>query len=164
MRLQAEIRYARPPDAVNAMIADPAFQERKCRDTGALSQKVEVTGRDGRLVITTERQMPTKQFPDFVKSFVGQTLTLVQVDDWGPAGAGGGRTGRTTVTVAGTPLQMTGALTLAPAGTGAVTTVDADLKAGVPLIGGRIEQAAAPAVLAGIRQEQRTAEAWFAEH
>ncbi|MEP6852441.1 MAG: DUF2505 domain-containing protein [bacterium] len=161
MRFQAEIRYSRPPTAVNAMMADPAFQDRKCRDTGALSHSVDVDERDGHLVITCERKMPTDQFPDFVKSFVGGSLTLLQVDDWAPPAADGSRSGLTSLTVPGTPLSMTGTARLASADGGAVTTLDADIKAAVPFVGGRIEKAAGPAILAGVRQEQKTAQAWF---
>ena len=48
------------------------------------------------------------------------------------------------------PVALTGTIDLTPSAKGATQEVRADLKAKVPLIGGTIEKAAAPAILAGI--------------
>ena len=42
-------------------------------------------------------------------------------------------------------------------------TIDGDLKASIPLFGGKVEKAAAPAVVDAIRSEQRTGNAWLSE-
>jgi hypothetical protein len=42
-----------------------------------------------------------------------------------------------------------------------VARLQADLKASIPLIGGRIEKACAQAVLAAIKVEERTAGEWL---
>jgi hypothetical protein len=41
--------------------------------------------------------------------------------------------------------------------------VDGKLKASIPLLGGKVEKSAAPAVIDGIHQEGRTGRAWLAE-
>lgn len=162
MKLMAEIHYPRAPAEVSAMTFDPSFQDLKCAATGAVSHSVDVSEAGDRMVITTEREMPTDGFPDFLRSFVGNSLKVTQVDDWGPAGADGSRDGTITVTIGSTPLKLTGKLTLGPVDGGALGSVDADLKASVPLIGGRVEKAAAPAVMAAVRAEEKTAGKWFA--
>ena len=43
MDIDADMHYAAAPDAVMAVIADPAFQEAKCVGTGALAHTVSVT-------------------------------------------------------------------------------------------------------------------------
>ena len=165
MRLSAEIRYDAEPERVFAMLTDPAFQERKCLATGALKHEVEVEEfDDGGATITTRRTMPTDQVPDFVRSFVGPTLLVEQIDDWeGPAGDGS-RSGTVVVEIKGAPVRLTGSLRLAPSGSspGSVETVDGDLKAAVPLVGGRIEKAVEPALQAALRVEQREGRAWLA--
>ncbi len=138
MRLTAEISYAADPAAVFAMLTQVEFQERKCAATGALSHEVEVEDYDdGSAVIRTRRTMPTDQVPDFVRTFVGNTLEVVQVDDWGPAGPDGARDGTAVVEIQGAPVRFAGSLTLRPAGGGGrpggtLETIDGDVKASVP--------------------------------
>jgi hypothetical protein len=163
VRLTAELRYPADPATVFAMLADPAFQERKLAATGALEHDVTVESRDGAATVRSRRTMPTDQVPDLVRNLVGSTLTVVQVEEWGPADADGGRRGTVAVEVSGAPVRLEGTLRLAPAGGGTVETVDGDLKARVPLIGGRIEKAAEPAIRMAIETEQREGLAWLAQ-
>jgi hypothetical protein len=165
VRLSAEIRYDAHPAAVFAMLTDPDFQERKCAATGALEHEVGIDEYDdGGAAIRTDRTMPTDQVPDFVRTFVGQTLSVIEVDDWQPAAADGSREGTVVVEIKGAPVRLAGAMTLRPDGTGTRQTIDGDLKASVPLVGGRIEKAVEPALQAAIRVEQREGRAWLASH
>jgi hypothetical protein len=152
-----------PADAERTMgvLSDPAFQDEKCRATGALSHSVDVAASGDRTVITTERSMPTDQLPDSARSFVGATLVVKEIQDWGPPDADGARQGRLSVEIAGTPVRMQG--TLAMTGTGDETTVriDADLKANLPFVGARIEQAAAGPIRAAVRVEERIGQEWL---
>jgi hypothetical protein len=161
MRITDEIDYAASPEQVFAMLSDEDFQRRKCQATGALSSQVSVTVNGERTVIRTRRTMPTATFPDFVKSMVGDTLPLIQTDDWGPPAADGSRQGTLTVEVSGAPLGVTGTLALKPRGAGTVEHIECDLKARVPLFGSRIESAAVPAIRAGITVEQHTGQVWL---
>ena len=163
MRLTAELRYAADPATVFAMLSDPAFQERKLSATGALEHEVTVEARPGGgAEIRSRRTMPTDQVPDLVRNLVGATLTVVQVESWGPAGADGGRDGTVSVEISGAPVRVTGSLRLRPDGGGTLESVDGDLKAKVPIIGGRIERAAEPAITAAIEVEEREGRAWLA--
>ncbi len=163
MRFSAEIRYDADPATVFAMLTDPDFQERKCTATGALEHEVGIEEYDDNSAsIRTERVMPTDQVPDFVRTFVGQTLTVVQVDDWQAAAADGSREGTVVVEIKSAPVRLAGSMTLRPDGTGTRQTVDGDLKASVPLVGGRIEKAVEPALKAALRVEQREGRTWLA--
>ena len=162
MRLSAEIRYDADPATVFAMLTDADFQERKCAATGALDHEVEIEEYDdGSAAIRTSRVMPTDQVPDFVRTFVGQALTVVQVDDWQPAAADGSREGTVVVEIKGAPVRLAAAITLGPDGAGTRETIDGDLKASVPLLGGRIEKAIEPALKGAIKVEQREGRAWL---
>jgi Protein of unknown function (DUF2505) len=164
VRLTAEISYAADPAAVFAMLTQTAFQERKCAATGALEHEVDIEAYDdGSAVIRTFRTMPTDQVPDFVRTFIGGTLEVVQVDDWGAPGPDGARDGTAVVEIKGAPVRFAGALTLRPGGPGSVETIDGDVKASVPLVGGRIEKALEPPLQAAIRVEQREGTAWLAQ-
>ena len=161
MKISATFDYAAPPHEVFAMLADEDFQTRKCAATGALSHSVSISTQGDRTVIVSSRDLPTEDFPDFVKSIVGATLAVVETQDWGPAGQDGARQGTLTVEIAGAPIDLAGTLSLAPAGGGSVESVDGDLKARIPLIGAKIEKAAAPAIESAIRVERETGQAWL---
>jgi len=113
-------------------------------------QSHQVTTRGDHTVVTTRRTLPTDDLPDVAKKFAGPVLILDEVQDWGPAGPDGARHGTVTLRIDGVPVALTGTLDLTPSAKGATQEVRADLKAKVPLIGGTIEKAAAPAILAGI--------------
>jgi Protein of unknown function (DUF2505) len=162
VRLSAEIRYDAEPATVFAMLTDADFQDRKCAATGALDHEVEIEEYDdGSAAIRTSRTMPTEQVPDFIRTFVGQTLTVLQVDDWQPPAADGSREGTVVVEIKGAPVRLAAAMTLRPDAGGTRETIDGDLKASVPLLGGRIEKAVEPALQAAIRVEQREGRAWL---
>lgn len=163
MRVDAEISYPAGPTEVAAMLADTAFLERYCAATGAVRHTVEVVGdADGAFTVTTVRTMPTDDFPDVARRFVGDTVDIRQVDEWQAAGSGGSRSGTTTVEISGAPLRLAGDLRLSPGGDGTTQSVTGDLKASVPLIGGKLEKAAEPAIRAAIRQQEKVGRAWLA--
>jgi hypothetical protein len=163
VRLRADIRYDADPDAVFAMLTDAAFQERKCAATGALESEVEIERfPDGGATIRTRRTMPTDQIPDVARSFVGRSIDVLQVDDFGPPDVDGRREGSVIVEIKGAPVRFAGSLALGAASAGTLETVDGDVKASVPLVGGRLERALEPALQAAIRVEQREGTAWLA--
>jgi hypothetical protein len=162
VRVEQVIRYPVPPDAVAAMLADPRFVEHKCAATGALSHDADVTGdAGGAFTVSTRRTMPTADLPDIARKFVGETLDVRQVDAWEPPAADGSRAGTVVVEIVGAPLRLTGTQRLDPADGGTRQTLAGDLKASVPLIGGKLEKAAEPAILAAVRKEQQVGTAWL---
>ena len=154
MKIQEEIRYDAPLEDVAAMLADPAFVEDKCRRTGAIDQTVEVEGdADGPFTVTTVRTMPTDDFPDVARKFVGDTVVIKQVDTWRAAAEDGSRAGDVRLKLAGAPVELTGTMSLAADGAGTRQDLVGDLKASVPLLGGKLEKAAAPAIVMALRKE-----------
>jgi len=162
VKIAKSIEYAASPEEVFAVLTDQAFQEAECAATGAIRHTATVTTEADRTVITTERVLPTSGMPDFAKNMVGETLKVTESQDWGPADGDGSREGTVSMAVAGVPVALKGTLSLAPGGAGTVEAIDADLKASVPLIGGKIEKAAAPPVEDAITIEQRVAQEWLA--
>jgi uncharacterized protein YndB with AHSA1/START domain len=162
MRISATIDYAATPQEVFAMLADEDFQARKCAANGARRHTVSISAQGDRTTIVSTRDLPTDDLPPFVRSIVGDTLTVTETQDWGPPGTDGARSGRLTVDIVGAPIDLTGNLSLAPGGRGALETVEGDLKARLPLIGDKIEKAAAPAIQSAIRVESETGKTWLA--
>ncbi len=163
MRVDAEITYEASPDQVAAMLADKAFVERKCDRMGALQRSVEVSGdASGPFTATSSRTMPTDDFPDVARKFVGDTVTIKQADAWEAPAADGSREATVTVEIVGAPLRLRGTMRMSPSGAGTLQTVEGDLKASVPLIGGSLEKAAQPAIMSAIRKEQQVGREWLA--
>jgi len=163
MHLSAEINYpGADPATVFTMITDKVFQERKCAATGSLAYEVEVSAfPDGAATVTSHRTLPTDEVPEFVRRFVGGTVRVVERNDWFPARDDGAREGTMSVVITGAPVGLTGSVSLRAFGDGTVYEIDGDLKASVPLIGGKIEKSAEPAIRAAIRVEERTGRAWL---
>lgn len=162
MHLSAELRYDADPSAVYAMISDPDFQERKLANTGALSYEVTVDAHeDGGITVTSRRELPTDRVPDFVKGFVGSTIKVEQVEEWEAVEADGVRNGSLVADVSGMPVKFTARLSLAPSADGTLEVVQGDLRASVPLIGGKVEKATEPAIKAAVAAEQRTGRDWL---
>ena len=68
------------------------------------------------------------------------------------------------LTVERQPVSLRGTLHLAPGGRGTTVRLVGELKVNVPLLGRKLEQSAAPAVLAGFRTQQSAGDRWLAEH
>ena len=162
MKISAIIDYTATPHEVFVMLADEEFQNRKCKATGALRHSVSITSQNDRTLIVTTRDLPSDRFPHFVKSMVGETLKVTETQDWGPSGADGSRHGTLTVDIAGAPVHLHGTLFLEAGGPGTVEEIEADLKARIPFLGGKVEVAAAPAVQSAIRVEGEVGHAWLA--
>lgn len=164
MKFTAEIRYDAAPADVFAMVSDQRFQVEVCTATGAVSHSVQVEqSADGGATVTTSRDLPTDGFPDYVKGFVGQTLTVRRVDVWAPADSDGGRTGTLSVEIPGAPVRLDGTLLMsAHEGGGTLEVVDGDLKASIPLLGGKVERSAEPAIRSAISKEQEVGRRWLA--
>jgi len=163
MKISATIDYAAAPLDVFAMLADEEFQDRKCAATGAHRHTASVSVKGDRTIILSSRDMPTDDFPSFVKNMVGATLTVTETQDWGPPSTDGTRSGTLSVDIAGAPIDLTGTLLLAPGGHGSVETVEGELKARIPLVGRKVEEAAASAIQSAIRVEGETGAAWLAK-
>ncbi len=162
MHIVDVFEYAASPDEVFAMMTDEEFIERKCAAQHAsnYSASVQFLGDDEARAVAT-RELPTKGFPDFVRSLVGNSIRVVETVEWAPARFDGGRTGRLTVTMGSAPIGLTGTITLEAGGLGTIVTYDANLKAKVPFVGGKVEQAAKPTLLTGMRKELETGQAWL---
>ena len=164
MDLHRETRYAAKPAHVFAMLTDESFIRRRAEASHAIRSDVTVEPVGSGVRTSTHQTLPA-DVPDFVRRLVGQHIELDEVITWGPAASDGSRSGELRVDVANAPVAMRGTIQLVPDAGGGATRqiVDAELKASVPLIGRKIEEAAAPAVLAGLDGMGDLGATWLAE-
>lgn len=164
MDVRAEINYPTATvEQVYALSTDPKFRGAVCEATRALDYDVDVDEHaDGTATVTVRRTMPA-EVPDFVKRFVGETLDVVQTEEWGAPDNVGQRTANLMVQVTGQPVKMTGRVTIGAVGQGARTSIRGDLRVSMPFVGKKIEPEIANGILAAAAKEQQTADEWLGE-
>lgn len=157
MKIKRSWTYPAPVADVYAMVTDEAYQRRKSEATSTDGGTVELAQTaDGGHLITVARVLPTDAFPENIRAMVGNTITVVETQTWGLDGDDGSRVADLAVDVKGTPASMKGTVTLTPVSdTQTRLDVDGDLKGGIPIIGGKIEKAAAPSFIHALEQEER---------
>jgi hypothetical protein len=158
VHLEAHLGYPAGPDAVAALLADRSFVTEVCAASSADAWDVEVSGTaQGAFTVTTERTLPTTGVPDAFRRFVGDSLRVRQVDTWEAAAADGTRSGTIRLEVVGAPVSARATTSLRAGGSGTEQQVSGELKAAVPLLGGRVERAAEPALVRALRDQERLA-------
>ena len=164
MRVTTREELAGTVEEVYRIFTDVAFQEAKCLATtdDANHFSVDVAGGPAGERVRTERHLKSHGLPDVARSFVGEHLTIVEVQDWSAPAADGSRQSAVDMHVKGAPLTLKGTMRLEPSGSGTVKVLDAELKAHVPFIGGKIERAAAEPINAAIEIETELMRDWLA--
>ena len=161
MDLRTQLRFDTDPVTVFAMFTDEAYLARKAGATGAVRHEASVTRLGDHVTVRLLRVMPP-DVPDFLRGFVGETIDLDQTDVWQPASSDGSRTGSIRIEMGGAPVQLTGGMTLVGTAAATAATIDARVKASIPLVGGRIEKAVHDAVVHAARIEEQVGRAWLA--
>ena len=104
------------------------------------------------------------KLPDYIQKFVGETISIRQVEEWSPAAGDGSRTARVRLTIKGQPASMDGTAAIRPAGSASIEVVEGDVKVAIPLLGRKIEPEIVKVIEAALRIEQRVGEEWIAAH
>lgn len=130
------------PATVMAMLRDPEYVRTKAERTGGYDISVEVTDApDGGVVISSTRSMPA-EVPSYAKSFVGDSLTITEVQTWTAPALDGSASAQVTVQF-NAPIGYRGTITLTPSADGTAVGNAGDFKASVPFVGGKVERVAA---------------------
>lgn len=159
-KVTATMTYDATCSEVFEMFCDPGYIEQKLLRTGGTNPEISVTPVGSDIDISAIRDLPA-QVPGFVKSITGDQIHVVEKARWSPADDLGARTATVTLEFQGTPSTVSGTLSLHPAGDGAVVDVAFDVKASVPLLGGKIERVIADQMQRAVRQENRVGVAWL---
>jgi hypothetical protein len=139
---------------------EESVRSEACRLSGALSWDVSIVpGSNGGVRIQVDRAMPP-EVPDFVRKFLGDTINVRQVEEWGVPDDSGVRSANVKVTIQGQPASMVGTAMLKPQGSGSVEIVEGEVKVAVPFIGRKIEPEIVRVIVAALRIEQRVATEW----
>ncbi|WP_109474239.1 DUF2505 domain-containing protein [Ornithinimicrobium cavernae] len=165
MRIHETVEHAASPQQVFDMLCTAEYQELKCVRSGALEHEVAIEVEDDARTVVTRRRLPTDGFPDFARKFVGDSVDVVETQVWGlTPDAEGGHTASLHVEIPRTPVSMSGSVVLAAGESGTEHTVEGELRANVPFIGGKVEAAVAPILARALRLEGKLSREWFGQH
>jgi hypothetical protein len=140
--LAYEQEFAADPATVMTMLRDPAYVQEKGERTGSHDISVDVAdSADGGVIISCTRSMPA-DVPSYAAPFVGDTITITEVQTWGPPAADGSASAAVSVTF-NSPISYSGTISLSPAESGTLARNEGSFKASVPFIGGKVERVAA---------------------
>ncbi|WP_426592799.1 DUF2505 domain-containing protein [Cellulomonas sp. McL0617] len=166
MRLNVTLDLPTGAHHVARLLSDPEYVHAKVRASGALEQHVDITGSpEAAFTVTTRRSLPTDTIPSHLRSFVGSSIDVRQVEAWEAPESDGSRIGTVALDIVGAPVRLSGRTRLVPAGPDAsIVSYDGELRSTVPLFGAAIENATAGAVRAALEVEQDVARRWIADH
>ena len=154
-------QYSQDISDVFAAMCDTQYLEFLLTNSGGVDPEVEALDlSDDRWRITLDRALPA-QVPSFLRAMVGDHITVREQREWGAAADDGSRTGVLTVTFDGAPARIDGTLALTPGDSGTCgLTVEGEVKASIPLVGGKVEEFARDQLLRFVAREEELAQHW----
>ena len=145
-------------EEVCAMLADPEFRQAVCAFQAVEDSPVTIEEYDdGSMTVALNRTYGTAQVPSFARKFVGSTIDLVQAEEWESANEA-----TFHVTIPGKPGEMTGTARLEQSDADAIETVSMQVRVGVPLVGGKLEDLVAGLLKDAFRAENKVGIKWLA--
>ena len=155
MRLRHELTYPAGVDDVVAMLLETAFWDRVAVATGALSSTTTVTSDESGTLVVTDQLQEVVGVPSFAKKLVGDSTQAIKRQLWT------GATSTFEVETPGKPTRITGSAAVTTRGTGSVLSYDLEVRASVPLIGGKLERLVADLTIEGFDNERAAGLAWL---
>lgn len=162
MDVREELVYDASPDAVFDMLCDKAFREKVCRAIGSIRYDVSVERTGDTARVRNERVMEA-DLPEVARKVVGDTIEIVQSEDWGAREPDGARTADFRVEIPGKPGAVTGTVTLSPVRGGTREVVAGRVKVSIPFVGRRLEEEVARGLRAALEVEGRVGATWLSE-
>ena len=148
MKFRHELAYDAPPAAVFEMLADPAFRQAACAAQDVISADVQLERSGNGFTLVLDQQQRTDDLPGFARAFAGDSTQAIQRETWEDTTGG-----TLVIDTPGKPTEIKGTITLRPEGSGTREIVELEVKAKIPLIGGKIEKLLAEKVREGMDLE-----------
>jgi uncharacterized protein YndB with AHSA1/START domain len=156
MKFRHELSYDASPAEVFEMLADPGFRKQVGEALEVVSADISLERDGDGFRLTNDQVQRTEGLPPFAKKIAGDTTRVIQTEEWSsPTG------GTLRIDAPGKPTSMAGTIELVPDGAGTVEVVELEIKAKVPLVGGKLEGLMAEQVRDGMDTEREVGRAWL---
>ena len=156
MRFHNELTFDASVEDVRAMLLTPAYWDSVAQATGALSSQTTVTESGSAVELVTDEEQKVVGVPGFAKKFVGESTRSIKTMRWM------GDSAILAIETPGKPTSLSGSASLSSSGSRTTLRYDLDVKASVPLIGGKLEKLVADLTIEGFDKEQAAGAAWLA--
>jgi hypothetical protein len=156
MKFRHELSYDASPAEVFEMLADPAFREKVGQALDVVSDDITLERDGDGFRLTNDQVQRTGGLPAFAQKIAGETTRVIQTEEWSSPTSGTLR-----IDAPGKPTTMAGTIELVPDGTGTVEVVELEIKAKVPLVGGKLEKLMAEQVRDGMDTEHEVGQGWL---
>lgn len=120
------------------LLTDPDFLVDRCLDLGELEASCEVEEKGDVTVISLTRKL-TRDLPRFLAKMMDPEQTMHMTEKWQSDGEGGWN-GNYTFEMEGQPVIIRASFELYPTDAGCCYSIEHDVTAKIPLIGGKIEK------------------------
>jgi hypothetical protein len=146
------------------MMVDPTFQAQRAKAGNPVHSESSVTPEpDGGSVITVSRLMAV-DLPGMLQKLIGDKINIFETQTWrGAQLTALRREGVIRAGMVGQPGGVDGTLLLEGTDSGTTVTVEAEIKANVPLVGARVESFVADMLAKFMTKEQEIGRAWLAD-
>ncbi|MDR6508357.1 DUF2505 domain-containing protein [Arthrobacter oryzae] len=165
MALSASTTLPHSVDRVAAVFANEDFQRHTSELVGGTLESFKVDGDVAGVFSTTSvRTLPTTRLPEIARKFVGDSLTVTQLETWEAPAADGSRQSSISLKIAGAPLDVSAVQRLIADGGSTRVELEGSVTSSVPFLGGKIADAAEPMVGKALNIQSQQAQAWLESH
>jgi hypothetical protein len=165
MALSASTTLPHSVDRVAAVFANEDFQRHTSELVGGTLESFKVDGDvAGAFSTTSVRTLPTTRLPEIARKFVGESLTVTQLESWEAPAADGSRQSIISLKIAGAPLDVSAVQRLVADGGSTRVELEGNVTSSVPFLGGKIADAAEPMVGKALNLQSQQAQAWLESH
>lgn len=164
MRIDESTTVNAPAAEVFAALVSREFQAAKADRVGAVGFSMETVESAGELTVVTRRRINSNRLPEFVKTLVDPTITVVETEHWERAGDAVPERAEFLIDIVGAPVRLRGAVRLSPQGPDlCVLAHSGEVTALVPFFRDRVAEAAADSVVETIHHEADLLLTWVVE-
>ena len=157
-RFEHRATFAAQADVVLSTLVDEAFLTARLRDIGGKGAALLDHRAEGDTAAYRLRQgVDAGKLPGAVRSILNGDLVVHREERWR------GHESRGKATIDGVPAQISSQGLLTGRGDGCELLIRAEVKVGIPLVGGKIEKVVAEQVTRLLAAEAEYAEKWLAE-
>jgi hypothetical protein len=165
MALSASTTLPHSVDRVAAVFANEDFQRHTSELVGGTLESFKVDGDvAGAFSTTSVRTLPTTRLPEIARKFVGESLTVTQLEAWEAPAADGSRQSNISLKISGAPLDVSAVQRLIADGSSTRVELEGSVTSSVPFLGGKIADAAEPMVGKALNIQSEQAQAWLESH
>jgi uncharacterized protein DUF2505 len=157
--MEHRARFATPADTVHAAIVDPAYLADRLEALGGTNASiVDRTEQGGEVTFRVRQGLAAQHLPSAVRTLLKGDLVVDRTETWRAD-----KTGTVKATIPGVPGEINGTMRVSDTDTGSEWVTSLEVRVGIPIFGGKIENAIGEQVVKLLATETAFTEKWLAD-